>query len=73
MAFVFANESTLTSAEQLNCTGVPALPMGVNPYRSGYLHVIPGVTSEVFFLIHCVRDSWRISLRKGMESSKIKG
>jgi hypothetical protein len=58
MAFVFANESILTSAEQLNYNGVPALPIGVDPYRSDYLHVIPGVTSEVFLLIHCVRDSW---------------
>jgi hypothetical protein len=72
MAFVFANESMLTSVEQLNYTGVPALPMGLDPYRSGYLHVIPSVTSEVFLLIHCVRDSWCISLRKGMESSQIK-
>jgi len=34
MAFMFADESILTSAEQLNCTGPTALPIGVDPYRA---------------------------------------
>ena len=34
MAFTFANESILTSAEQLNCTGLTALPIRVDPYRA---------------------------------------